>query len=60
VQIAPETCKAYNVVKNNKEYKIHLVGLESNIYFTKMYGTTNINGKSKVHPRTGHEGPEGE
>jgi hypothetical protein len=31
VQIAPETCRAHNVVKNNKEYEIHLVGLESNI-----------------------------
>jgi hypothetical protein len=25
-----------------KEYSVHLVGLELNIYVTKMYGTTNI------------------
>jgi hypothetical protein len=37
--IAPETCRAYNVVKNNKEYKVHLVGLESNIYVYKNYTT---------------------
>jgi hypothetical protein len=28
--------------KRNKEYNVHLVGLELNIYVTKMYGTTII------------------
>jgi hypothetical protein len=32
VLFAPETCRAYNVVKNNKECKLHPIGLESNIY----------------------------
>jgi hypothetical protein len=41
VQIAPETCRAYNVVKNSKEYKVHLDGIASNIYITKIYGTIN-------------------
>jgi hypothetical protein len=28
--------------ERNKEYSVHLVGPELNIYITKMYGTTNI------------------
>jgi hypothetical protein len=28
--------------ERNKEHSVHLVGLELNIYVTKMYGTTNI------------------
>jgi hypothetical protein len=28
--------------QENKEYSVHLVGLELNMYVTKMYGTTNI------------------
>jgi hypothetical protein len=28
--------------ERNKEYSVHLVGLELNTYVTKMYGTTNI------------------
>jgi hypothetical protein len=39
VQIAPETCRAND--ERNKEYSVHLVGPELNIYITKMYGTTN-------------------
>jgi hypothetical protein len=50
VQIAPETCRAYNV-KNNKQYEVHPIGLESNIYVTKMYGTTNINASWKLLTR---------
>jgi hypothetical protein len=41
VQIAPETCRA-NVVKKEIKNTVHLVGLELNMYVTKMYGTTNI------------------
>jgi hypothetical protein len=40
VQITPETCTAND--ERKKEYSVHLVGLELNIYITKMYGTTNI------------------
>jgi hypothetical protein len=47
VQIAPETCRAKD--EKNKEYGIHLVGLELNIYITKMYGNTNIK-FSKIEP----------
>jgi hypothetical protein len=38
--MAPETCRAND--ERNKEYSVHLVGPELNIYVTKMYGTTNI------------------
>jgi hypothetical protein len=40
VQIALETCRDND--ERNKEYSVHLVGPELNIYITKMYGTTNI------------------
>jgi hypothetical protein len=43
------------------------LGTESKVYFTsRMYINTDLicilkgKGKGKVHPRTGHEGPEGE
>jgi hypothetical protein len=39
-QIVPETCRAND--ERNKEYSVHLVGTELNIYITKMFGTTNI------------------
>jgi hypothetical protein len=32
----------------NTEYRVHLVGLELEIYFTKMYGTTNINSLENI------------
>jgi hypothetical protein len=28
--------------ERNKEYSVHLVGPELNMYISKMYGTTNI------------------
>jgi hypothetical protein len=46
VQIALETCRAND--ERNKEYAVHLVGPELNIYITYMYGTTNI--KQTVRP----------
>jgi hypothetical protein len=35
-----ETCRAND--ERNKEYSVHLVGPELNVYVTKMYGSTKI------------------
>jgi hypothetical protein len=45
----PTSCTLYSLFlsslahnERNKEYSVHLVGPELNIYITKMYGTRNI------------------
>jgi hypothetical protein len=60
VQIAPETCRAYNIVKNNKDYEAYLIGLYSlilrasprndNNYFSELLlkNTENKNTKTNT------------
>jgi hypothetical protein len=31
----------------------------SQIYFIENFNESEVKGEGKVHPRTGHEGPEG-
>jgi hypothetical protein len=40
---------SYLCQERNKGYSVYLVGLELNIYVTKMYGTTNIKIEHQIH-----------
>jgi hypothetical protein len=54
VQIAPETCRPND--ERNKEYSVHLVGLELNIYVTNIFETTKSDLVRKILEANVEEG----